>query len=156
MIRLSWLFLMACLMTHAYAQEVFPAMCKPVIIDSETSVLTGGMSVLVMIHNFSDADLWLTHPISDPSASAGFSSRIQPNHWSALALDKKTFEISCVESKPGHEQQIACSSVLAVCKWTDVKIPEKLSGTFWAGEDMPLSELIAYIGRRGFVLSNQS
>ena len=74
-------------------------------------------------------------------------------NWSALVLDGEKFELSCIESRPGHEQQVACSAVLAVCQWPASTLPEKASGSYWAGEDMALSPLTAYIKRHGFVLS---
>lgn len=138
------------------AKEMLPAGCNPVLVQDNSLTLTAKANELFMLHNLSDIDLWLTHPISDPSASAGFSSRLQGDHWSALAIDVESFEISCIESKPGHEQQVSCANVLAVCKLSDVSIPKKLSGTFWAGENMSLSELTAYVGRRGFVIPNSS
>lgn len=108
--------------------------------------------LLVMIHNLSSTDLWITHPVSEPSASAGWSSRLQAGNWSALALDKESFELSCIESKPGHEQQVPCMGVISVCRWPVVTMPKQASGTFWAGEDMSLSALAEHLGGRGFGL----
>src|SRR5690606_917703 len=103
-------------------------------------------------YNSSQTDLWITHPVSDPSAGAGWSSRLEAGNWSALALDKKKFELSCIESRPGHEQQIPCTGMIAVCEWPTVRIPEQAKGTFWAGENMTLAALTAYLGGRGFKL----
>ena len=76
----------------------------------------------MMIHNISEMDLWITHPISDPSAGAGWSSRLQSKRWSAFALGSQSFELSCIESKPGHEQQVPCAGALVVCQWPNVAI----------------------------------
>jgi hypothetical protein len=111
------------------------------------------MSTIVMIHNLSNGELWITHPVKNASASAGWSSQLESGNWAALAYNGKAFTLSCVESKPGHEQQIPCSGVIGVCLWSNVKMPEKATGTFWAGENMKLSVLKAYIARRGFVIS---
>lgn len=137
----------------AIAGEIFPVGCVPVEVHEEYVKLTTGQPALVMIHNLSNVDLWITHPLSEPSASAGWSSHLQSGHWSALALDKKTFDLSCIESKPGHEQQVPCAGLLSVCQYPNVKASSKnqdASGTFWAGEDLPLSGLIAHVGSRGF------
>jgi len=136
-----------------YAEDILPIGCRPFPINGAIATLSTKTTDLFMIHNLSNADLWLTRPISDPSASAGFSSRLQADLWSALLLREPSFEISCIESKPGHEQQVACSEVLALCQWPNMKAPKSLPGTFWAGENKPLSALTAYLGRRGFVLS---
>jgi hypothetical protein len=109
-----------------------------------------------MIHNLSHLDLWITHPLSEPNASAGWSTRLQAGHWSALALDKKAFDLSCIESRPGHEQQVPCAGLLSICQWPNVKASNggkgtgTGTGTFWAGEDLPLSALMAHVGSRGF------
>lgn len=135
------------------AEEIFPAGCKPLMVHEELVKLSAKKPKLVMIHNLSTIDIWITHPVSEPSASAGWSSRLQAGNWSALALDEKSFELSCIESRPGHEQQVPCAGLLAACQWTPVKTPKsKSGGTFWAGEDMSLSALTAHVGSRGFVL----
>ena len=137
---------------NTYAEEIFPAGCTPLVVHDELLKLVADKPALVMVHNLSKIDLWITHPVSDPSASAGWSSRLQAGNWSALALDKKSFELSCIESRPGHEQQAPCGGLLAVCQWSDVSAPKAESGTFWAGEDLTLSALMAHVGSRGFIL----
>ena len=137
---------------HSCADEIFPPGCKPLVVSDELVTLSTEKPTLVMIHNLSKLDLWITHPVTEASANAGWSSRLQSGNWSALALDKKTFELSCIESRPGHEQQVPCAGLLAVCQWTKVKTPKSESGTFWAGEDLALSALTAHVGSRGFVL----
>ena len=142
---------------NVIADEVLPASCKPIVIDGESAILAVTQPSLIVLHNLSETDLWITHPVSEPGASAGWSSRLQAGNWSALALQEKSFEISCIESKPGHEQQIPCKDVLAACGWMNVTMPsQEVSGPYWAGEDMSLSALIAYLGRRGFVLPTPS
>ena len=137
----------------ARAEEMFPAGCVPLVVEGELVKLPAATSTIVMIHNLSNTDLWITHPVENSSASAGWSSRLEGGNWSALALSGKPFELSCIESKPGHEQQIPCSGVVGICQWSNATMPPKTSGTFWAGENMTLSPLTAYIERRGFVLS---
>lgn len=136
----------------AYADDTIPASCKPTAVQGETVMLNAEKPVLVVIHNLSATDLWITHPVSDPSASAGWSSRLSAGNWSALTLDQQKFELSCIESRPGHEQQIPCEGVIAVCTWSKVKLPEKSNGTYWAAEDQSLSNLLAQLGGRGFTL----
>lgn len=140
------------MIVNAYAEEVFPAGCKPIVVQGDLVKLSSDKPTIVMIHNLSTMDLWITHPVSDPGASAGWSSRLQTENWSALALNNKSFTLSCIESKPGHEQQVPCAGAVGICQWVGVTMPKKPTGTFWAGEDLPLSALIAHIGSRGFVL----
>ena len=147
--------LMVLVALNVSAGEIFPAGCKPLVLHEELVKLSAEVPVLVMIHNLSTIDIWITHPVTEASASAGWSSRLQAGNWSALALDKKTFELSCIESRPGHEQQVPCAGLLAACLWTPDKTPKSEAGTYWAGEDMKLSALTAHVGSRGFVLSSK-
>jgi hypothetical protein len=72
-------------------------------------------------------------------------------------MNDKRFELSCVESRPGHEQQLSCAGVLAVCAWEKVSMPDNAKhGTAWAGEDMGLVALTAYVHRMGFVMNKAS
>jgi len=137
----------------AHAEEQFPDGCKPLPTLDSPLVLHSKKLTVFLLHNLSDMDVWITHPVNHPSASAGWSSRLQAGKWSALALQSQNFELTCIESKPGHEQQVACSDVLAVCHWGDMKMPDKTdNGTFWVGEDKSLMGLIGYMGRRGFAI----
>lgn len=147
------IILILILMTaNVRAGEIFPAGCKPLLVQDELLKLSTDKPSVVMIHNLSSLDLWITHPVSEPSASAGWSSRLQAGNWSALALSDKYFDLSCIESRPGHEQQVPCTGLLAACQWLNVTMPKKETGTFWAGEDMTLTALKAHVGSRGFVL----
>lgn len=135
------------------AESTLPVGCQAVAVQGESVTLKAKNSRLVFIHNLSSTDLWITHPVKNPSASAGWTTKIQGGNWSALALKKGPFVINCIESRPGHEQQVPCEGQIAVCKWNGVKVPEKDQGsTFWAAEDMSLSALTAAVGARGFVI----
>lgn len=140
---------------NLHAAEIFPEGCTPLVVHEELVKLSADKPALVMIHNLSSMDLWITHPVSEPNANAGWSSRLQAGNWSALALNKKSFELSCIESRPGHEQQVPCAGLLAACQWSHVTMPKKQkgAGTFWAGEDMALSALKAHVGSRGIVFA---
>ncbi len=135
------------------AESVLPSGCQAIAVQGESLTLQAKKNKIIFIHNITQHDLWITHPASDQGASAGWSSRLQSSNWSALALDKGPFELSCIESRPGHEQQIPCEGAIEVCQWDKVKFPENSKGTFWASEDMSLSALTATIGGRGFILS---
>ena len=134
------------------AEEIFPAGCKPLVLHEELVKLSTEVPSLVMIHNLSTMDLWITHPLSEINGHEKWSSRLQSGNWSALALDKKSFDLSCIESRPGHEQQVPCAGLLSACQWTPVPTPKSEPGTFWAGEDLSLSALTAHVGSRGLVL----
>lgn len=140
---------------NVMADASLPTGCRAIKVQGNTVTLTAKKSKLVLIHNLAKTDLWLTHPVQEPSASAGWTSRIQSDHWSALAVDQPSFVVSCVESRPGHEQEIPCEGAIAVCQWKGAKMPAGQTGTFWASEDLSLAELTAALGGRGFVLPSK-
>ncbi len=135
------------------AKATFFDSCQSLPVQEETFMVLTQKPVLLFIHNESKTDLWLTHPVSEPNASAGWSSRLQVGNWSALAVDKNDFELSCIESKPGHEQQVPCKGLISVCRIHIAIMPKGTQGTFWAGEDMSLTNLLPYLANRGFALS---
>ncbi len=138
---------------YAIADEsTLPKGCQAVTVQGDIVTVQTKKNSLAFIHNLSSADLWITHPVEDAGASAGWTSRVQSGNWSALALEKGSFVLNCIESRPGHEQQIPCEGAVAVCTWKRVKFPSNAQGNFWASEDMSLSGLIAAVGARGFVI----
>lgn len=139
-----------------HSTEMFPAACKAFAIKGEDLHIPSGDLRVLMLHNLSAFDVWVTHPASDADFDSGWSSRLQGNQWSALALDKKNLVLNCIESKPGHEQQVSCEQALAACEWPITSRPKHTHGVFWAGENMTLSALTAYIGRHGFELPPQA
>ncbi|MGL5742931.1 MAG: hypothetical protein ACRCXC_10545 [Legionella sp.] len=138
-----------------FAESTLPKGCQAVTVQGEAVTVQAKKSSLVFIHNLTAADIWITHPVTNPGASAGWPTRIQSGNWSALAVNKCPFVLNCIESRPGHEQQAPCEGAIAVCKWKGkgVKIPKNEQGaTYWAAEDMSLSALTAAVGARGFII----
>ncbi|KTD03031.1 hypothetical protein Lgee_0581 [Legionella geestiana] len=150
--RFIFALLMFFLPLQLLAADTMPKHCRPLKVAVEPFAPGSKTPALLFIRNHSSTDLWITHPVTNPGASAGFSSRLMPGQWSALALNKPKFAISCIESIPGHEQQVPCEGVIDACMMKKVTFPENLSGTFWAGEDMALGALIDYLGSRGIRL----
>lgn len=134
------------------AESTLPAGCQAVTVQGDAVTVEAKNNSLVFIHNLTSVDLWITHPVTDASASAGWTSRLQGENWSALALDKGPFILNCIESRPGHEQQVPCEGAIAVCQWGKAKFPENSQGTYWAAEDKSLDGLTAAVGARGFVI----
>lgn len=127
-----------------HAEEILPPGCRAQAIKNETISITG--PAMIMVHNLSDADIWLTH-----DTFTHLNSHIEKGQWSALSLDKESIEFNCVESRPGHEQQVSCKELVALCQWPSIR-PEKLKGSLWAGENRSLNALMAFVERQGFEL----
>lgn len=151
--RKSTILLIMGISYGCFANNIPPSGCKMVPFSGATVILSKEPPSLVLLHNVSALDVWITRPISHPSASAGWSSRLKPKHWSALALGSQQIELGCIESKPGHEQQIPCEGVLIACRWqgfVDARMTQKPNQTFWAAEDMRLPALLMAVERQGF------
>lgn len=150
--RVLIIFMVVLFSKLGFSESKLPQGCYPMKVHGEMVTIEGKKNNLIMVHNLTETDLWVTHPVSNASASAGWSSRVQPNNWSALLVEKPPFVLSCIESRPGHEQQIPCEGSIAVCHWRAAAIPASEKGTFWVGEDLSLNALMTAIGTRGIVL----
>lgn len=148
------IFLMLSAMSSlTFAEAILPEGCQAIAVQGEQVTLKTKKNTLVYIHNLGQTDLWMTHPMAQASASAGWSSRLQTDHWSALLVNKTSFTLNCIESIPGHEQQIPCEGTVAVCQWNKLKVPSHVQGTFWVAEDQTLAGLSASVSGRGFPVS---
>lgn len=147
------IFIFLCSMMYllsAYAQDIFPYGCKPVVLSGDSILIQPELKGLVMLHNLSKTDIWITG--YGKNKTGVVSNKIAPGLWSALSVDKVSLRLNCIESRPGHEQHIACLAALAVCEWPSLSRPEDAKDVFWGGENKALGPLTAYLGRLGFVL----
>jgi hypothetical protein len=136
------------------AQEVYPLGCTALPVHDVSPNISNTQPMLLMLHNLSDIDLWVIRPGNGEGMQAGLSSLIQAGNWSALSINvnKNSLTLKCIESKPGHEQEVSCADALAICQWSKATFPERSSGVFWAGENMHLAPLQAFLARQGYVL----
>jgi hypothetical protein len=106
-----------------------------------------GNGKLYFIQNTSRQTVLLNHtPKGSPGASAGWSSTLKPNNWSAIALDKGNFSLSCsVERKNGYEV-MPCEIFLAACRVYNAKMPKEEN--YWLTEDQPQAKLLQAVKAR--------
>ena len=145
MMRLILLLMSLLLCAPTLATEVLPPGCSPLVI-SDLIALTASKPRLILVHNLSNTTLWLI------ANKHELTSALNSELWTALHLDDQALTLNCIESKPGHEQEIACENRISVCEWAYSKKPDHFSTVFWAAENMELAPLIAYLGRRGVIL----
>lgn len=86
----------------------FAIPCQPVPIQTETIELQTQKPLLVLFHNTTDHNLYITH--------ADNASLLEANKFSLLLLTQNKLTLHCVESRPGHEQHIPCHSALVLCQ----------------------------------------
>lgn len=142
---------------NVQAQEVYPQGCVPWPIHDANPTITTAEPSIFMLHNLSDQDLWVIRS-ANTSTEPGLSSLLASGQWSALVINVKSASLSlkCIESKPGHEQEISCAHSLAICQWPKARLPELKAGIIWAGENMSLAPLQAFLGRQGYVLQGNN
>jgi hypothetical protein len=104
---------------------------------------------LYLICNTSDSDFWLTHPVKDPSASAGWNSDIDPGNWSAFTVNMPDFELTCTKSGQGSLDTLPCKRVIKMCRITKPVFKPDMNGNYWVSEDKPLEAVIDEIKTRG-------
>lgn len=104
---------------------------------------------LYLLNNKSDSDYWITHPVKDPGASAGWTSDINPGNWSAFTVNIPAFELSCMKTGQSAMETLSCEKVLRVCRVSNPVFKPETSGNYWVSEDKPLGAVLDEIGSRG-------
>lgn len=138
--------------TFSWGNASFMQRCHPISIKNDVALLKVKKPALIVLHNTSEHTVWLTHPIKNPGASAGWTSELSANHWSALFLtpEKESFKLACIKSIPGHEQRVACVEVLRLCTLSTQSVPKNANTAFWALENINKNDLNPKLVQRGF------
>lgn len=111
---------------------------------------------LVLIHNKTKRELVVNHSRARPSASAGWSSQLHPDSWSALMVTQPKFSLTCAEMRDEKYVLLDCSKVLESCYYTKFQDQESAAtGTYWIAENFPLIELMGKIRKRKIILDSQ-
>ena len=115
-------------------------------------------SQLFLLYNVSNHKILINHYLwGDPGASAGWSSVIASNRWSAIVLNRTKFPISC--KVMGHEyKKVDCAKVLFACQFPNISINAKrLShSSFWAVESVFLHQLLQRLQQRFIQIRSSS
>ncbi len=106
-------------------------------------------SLIYFVKNASEKSIWLDHPVKNASASAGWSSYLRPGNWSAILVDKKSFELSCALIQPGKVDSLNCSQSLSICNPSHVIFMSNRKGSYWLTEDKSWKEFIKALVKRG-------
>lgn len=143
-------FLFSILITSAIASPCTPVIFKK---NGNSIILPGSndrkISQVYFFKNISTQSIWLDHVQKNPGASAGWASYIRPDHWSALALNKKNFEMSCATIQPGKVIYVDCAKSLEICTPTKLISEKSMKGNFWLTEDRPWDQFVKALEKRG-------
>lgn len=153
--RIFLSLLISCLSLQTYASNTFH--CTPLTLQPEnnTIVLPGvdqpRTTKLYFFKNISPKSLWIDHPVAKPSASAGWSTYLQPGRWSVLLLNRKNFAINCSVILPGVVETKNCAKTLAICTPKNAAYESKRKGSYWLTEDSSWDETFNVLKKRGVV-----
>ena len=147
-------FLLLCLFCLLYAPvEVALAnssavSCLPVrgYVQHKMLVLNSDMKTsatkLYFIKNVSNKRLWLNHPQGkNPHTGAGWATKLQPGHWSALLLSDKGFTLDCSILGARKVNYLNCSKVIKICQANQLDVVEE-PGNYWVVENKSWGEMV--------------
>lgn len=141
-----WLGCISVLISFSlFATESFPKNCKVFAFKGENLVIKAPKPKVILINNQTEATLFLSH-----TGNTGLTTKIDAAKWASLVVHQKKFIIQCIESKPGHEQQVPCEGMLTTCQLSKVKIPQSRDKTFWAAENLDRKALENHLAESGF------
>lgn len=142
----------------AYSVTQSPDSCIPVPykIENNNIILTSQpdqpkTSQIYFFSNQSQKSIFIDHPSSNPGASAGWSSYLRAGHWSALALNKKSFAIQCAMIEPGKVVMLNCSKTIRICSPKNLTTKTRIKGNYWLAEDKEWDGFVKAMGKRGVV-----
>ncbi len=147
-----WVLMTDCRAENGNAD--FPANCTQTGFEYKSGNIilnTGSESQqrLYLLNNKSESDYWVTHPVKDPGASAGWTSDLNPGNWSAFTSNIPGFELTCMKTGQSSMETLSCEKVLRVCRIENPVFKPDMSGNYWVSEDKPLDAVLNEIGSRG-------
>lgn len=131
---------------NGWAKEIFPKLCEPLPVETSFLDVKSNAKEVLFFHNISEYPIWLAS-----LKSSRWTTQLVPDHWAVLYAPTKIGRFRCVQSQMGHEQQVACGEVLAICA-QKVMVPkqdlEKLNQ--WLANYSTWMEARAYLERTGW------
>ncbi|HYF97992.1 MAG TPA: hypothetical protein VD770_03340 [Coxiellaceae bacterium] len=120
----------------------------PLSVDGAAFVLQSAQASqaeVVVIYNKSSKPLLLNRIlVNNPGVSAGWSSDLDPDRWSALSW-QGSFTLSCQQSVDQQWQSIPCAQVLQLYKPAASK--KMAQGSYWLVENKTKPQLMARLAK---------
>ena len=145
--------------TASFAAEKFPHGCRVSGLRfSKNSLLFFSQHTakprIYAIHNISNTMIFLTHDRKNWGAGAGWDSELQKNHWSAILITRRIFNLHCERrEKSGRVHAVLCSHLIRACQLSDFYSKNPIAGGFWVTENVLFNQLESNIRKRDIVLS---
>ncbi|HLB56405.1 MAG TPA: hypothetical protein VJK30_03650 [Coxiellaceae bacterium] len=140
------------------ATEKFPTHCRiSGLRFSHHSILFfsqhTAMPRLYVIKNISKKIIWLTHEKKNPGASAGWDTQLSPQHWSAILITRRQFDLHChFQNKAGVMMRASCEHMIRACQFSEFYSHHPIGGSYWVVENVLFRDLMSRIRARGFSL----
>lgn len=130
-----------------FAKEIFPKGCEAKSIEQEHLQLNASSRQLMFMHNISENNIWLAN-----SSHPRLTLEMKPGQWNVLYLPHGQDVWKCVQSIPGHEQQISCQTGIALCEWSaKIDKSKRPKQGMWLAENTSYAEAKAYLQRMGWL-----
>lgn len=109
-----------------------------------------------ILNNNSEQSITIDHEKIPPSASAGWASQLDSQHWSVISTNQKNFVLTCSTAQPGNFSKVSCQSVITACWVPRATFPQQLQDSaFWIVENVTAKEVVPEISKRGIIISKQ-
>lgn len=129
------------------AKEYLPTGCQAVALQGMNIDSIPTTKKLYFFHNISGKEIWLANRQS-PKLTVG----MQPEAWNILYAPQQPLSWRCIQVETGHEQQVACQEVMALCEWA-AQAPDSLNtkSASWLVENQSILVAKAYLQRMGWL-----
>lgn len=160
----NWLLIFSFFMFFLCVNKVYTASASdscipaPIKIENNEIILLGNplpkTTQIYFFKNKSSQSVFIDHSVANPGASAGWSSYLRPENWSAITLNKKNFAVRCVMIQPGKLVTLNCSHTITICTPKNVETKTKLKGSYWLAEDKNWEGLVKALEKRGITFKS--
>lgn len=140
--------------TLAFAGQSAYDTAQTAIVKSEIRLNAQGQQWFIF-HNDSAQTIWLNAVIKNPSASAGWSSKIDPKKYSLLALSDKDLQFTCGELNQQKFSVVACDKYLHIAQILSTAQEKSVVGSYWVVENASLDSLRQKVASKDMILNFQ-
>lgn len=107
---------------------------------------------IYLIKNTANYIVVLNNVSQNNGMDAGWATRLDPGHWSALAMNRNQFTLSCMARRevPPSLSYVSCSEAVKVCAITPSMQNNSQNGSFWIAENQDLNSVMRAITSKGF------
>jgi len=144
--KLQVMVLLLC-STYIHAKEYLPKGCQAIALEDKQIHFASKPQQLLFFHNITESEIWLANR-ETPKLTIG----LQASCWNVLYMPIQEATWRCIQSQKGHEQQVSCKDVMAVCEWL-AEAPKSLQtkNNLWLVENQSITFAKAYLQRMGWL-----